>query len=111
MNHYAHFLKSFGVPEEIVDRMVAFRVKDHYYWAVETRGEMCLVYCAYDKNHIYDGKDETLCEKMITSQTLLFRDQELGQTVVMQEYHSPYDEEDVVYVATSLRDLRCVYMR
>ena len=111
MNHYAHFLKSFGVPEEIVDRMVAFRVKDHYYWAVETRGELCLVYCAYDKNHLYDGKDETLCEKMITSQTLIFRDQELAQTVVMQEYHSPHDEEDVVYVATSLRDLRCVYMR
>lgn len=111
MNHYANFLKSFGVPERIVGRMAAFRVKDHYYWALERRGEMCLVYCAYDKNHIYDGKDETLCEKIITRQDLVFRDKELGQTVVMQEYRSPYDEEDVIYVATSLRDLRCVYLR
>jgi len=111
MNHYAHFLKSFGVPEEFVERMVAFRVKDHYYWALEKQGETCVVHCAYDKNNIYDGKDETLCEKIVTSQGLVFRDTELGQTVIMQRYVCPFDEEDIVYVATSLRDLRCVYLR
>jgi hypothetical protein len=111
MNHYAHFLKSFGVPEEFVERMVAFRVKGPYYWALEKQGEMCVVHCAYDKNNIYDGKDETLCEKIVVSQGLVFRDKELGQTVIMQRYVCPFDEENIVYVATSLRDLRCVYLR
>ncbi|MBT3289902.1 MAG: hypothetical protein HN380_21340, partial [Victivallales bacterium] len=50
-------------------------------------------------------------EKIVTSQGLVFRDTELGQTVIMQRYVCPFDEEDIVYVATSLRDLRCVYLR
>ncbi|MCK5802872.1 MAG: hypothetical protein KAI66_08570 [Lentisphaeria bacterium] len=109
MQYTIHFLKAFGIPEDIADKVVAFRVKDHYFWAVEKKGELRLVYCAYDKDNIYDGKDETLCDKIVTTEDLIFGSGEMAQTVVLEKYQNDFDPNDTVYIATSLREQRCLY--
>ena len=109
MQYSIHFLKAIGIPASIAEKVVSFRVKDHYFWAVEQEGDTRLVYCAYDKNNIYDGKDETLCDKITTTEDLIFVNDEMNQTVVLERFLNAFDPSDVIYIATSLREQRCVY--
>ena len=111
MRDFERFLDEFGVPDAIADNVVRVRVRDHYYWALLAEGDRVTTYCAFDRNHIYDGLDETLVEKITTGKDLVFSNRELGQTIVIEEFVNRYDDSERIYIATSMRNLRCVFSR
>ena len=111
MQYYRSFMETFGIPEDVLDRVISVRVKDHYYWAVQHEGALVTVSCAADRNHLYDGNDATLSEQLVTDEELFFENKEIDQTLVVQAFSAKHDPTSVVYIVTSLRDLRCVYNR
>lgn len=108
MKDYQQFLEYFGIPENIIERVVNVRVKDHYFWAIEKKDNQVTVSCAVDKNYIYDGEDRTLTEKITTSTNLVYHDSALDHTLILQKYINPFNEKDYHFIVTSLKDLRCV---
>ena len=103
------FLRKFGVPENIISNVLLINTRDTYYWSVETTGETITTYCARNKNDIYDGADETLSEKIITSKNLFFRNKEIDHSLIIEEYVKSFDNNQKSYVITSLKDDLCMY--
>jgi len=76
---------------------------------VEITDDILVVYCARNKNDIYDGDDETLTEKLVTGKSLFFRNNEIEYSLVIEEYVNTFDSNYKSYVVTSLKDDLCVY--
>lgn len=103
------FLRKFGVPEDIISKVILMNTKDNYYWSVEAVEDKIIVYCAKNRNDLYDGDDKTLSEKIITSKNLFFRNKEIDHTLVIEEYVNSFETDHKAYVITSLKDDFCMY--
>ncbi|MGH4124195.1 MAG: hypothetical protein ACREV6_14810 [Clostridium sp.] len=103
------FLRKFGVPENIISNVLLINTRDTYYWSVEASDDTLTTYCARNKNDIYDGADETLSEKIITNKKLFFRNKDIDHSLVIEEYIKSFDNNQKLYVITSLKDDLCMY--
>lgn len=102
-------LRQFGLSDELISKVITVKTKDEYYWMVEHKDTEVIVYCAVNRNDLYDGKDLTLSDKIITNKTLFLRNKEMDNTLVIEEYINKHGDKETAYVVTSLKDSLCVY--
>ncbi|MDD3839478.1 MAG: hypothetical protein PHP06_02805 [Clostridia bacterium] len=103
-------LKYFGVPYDVVTRVVQIKDKGAFFWAIEDdeNEETVTVQCAASREDIYDYDDSTLADKIVTDKALLFRNPAHENTLLAEKYINKYNG-DIIYVMNVFDDKKCLF--
>lgn len=98
--------RQFSIPEELFEKIAVVKERPMYFWTLNDQyPSQATICCALKRSDLYTDQVADY-KKIYTHPQYIFKTKD--QTLVLKEFRNVFKEEDVLFTAILLDNVRCV---